>query len=93
MRARREAGGVWACDTCGQTVTAKVTAPDGAITYYADGYVNNNEKSGLYFAVQAAETKSTVTMLGGSDYPGCYVRGGKTLTLDVSNRKDHQRNA
>lgn len=33
------------------------------------------------------ETKSTVTMLGGSDYPGCYVRGGKTLTLDVSNGK------
>ena len=82
-----EAGGVWACDTCGQTVTAMVTAPGGAITYYADGYVDNNVKSGLYFAVQAAETKSTVTMLGGSDYPGCYVRGGKTLTLDVSNGK------
>ena len=83
-----EAGGVWACNTCGQTVTAKVVAPGGTTTYYADGRLDNgNEKSGLYFAVQAAETKSTVTMLGGSDYPDCYVRGGKTLTLDVSNGK------
>ena len=83
-----ETGGVWACNTCGQTVTAKVVAPDGTTTYYANGRLDNgNEKSGLYFAVQAAETKSTVTMLGGSDYPGCYVRGGKTLTLDVSNGK------
>ncbi len=43
-----ETDGVWACDTCGQTVTAKVVAPDGAITYYADGCLDNgNEKSGL----------------------------------------------
>ena len=82
-----ETGGVWACNTCGQTVTAKVVAPDGAITYYADGYVGNNPKSGLYFAVQAAESGSTVTMLGGGCMAGCFVRGGITLTLDVSNGK------
>ena len=83
-----ETGGVWACNTCGQTVTAKVTAPDGAITYYADGRLDNgNEKSGLYFAVQAAESESTVTMLGGGCMAGCFVRDGKTLTLDVSNGK------
>ena len=81
-----EAGGVWACNTCGQTVTAKVTAPDGAITYYADGYVNTNVKSGLYFAIKAAETGSTVAALGG-EYSGGYVTGNKTLTLDVSNGK------
>ena len=81
-----EAGGVWACDTCGQTVTAKVTAPDGAITYYADGYVDNNVKSGLYFAIKAAKTGSTVAALGG-EYSGGYVTGNKTLTLDVSNGK------
>lgn len=81
-----ETGGVWACNTCGQTVTAKVTAPGGAITYYADGYVNNNVKSGLYFAIKAAETGSTVAALGG-EYLGGYVTGGKTLTLDVSNGK------
>ena len=81
-----EADGVWACNTCGQTVTAMVTAPDGAITYYADGYVGNNPKSGLYFAIKAAKTGSTVAALGG-EYLGGYVRGGKTLTLDVSNGK------
>ena len=81
-----EADGVWACDTCGQTVTAMVTAPDGAITYYADGYVNNNKKSGLYFAIKAAKTGSTVAALGGK-YSGGYVTGGKTLTLDMSNGK------
>ena len=81
-----EADGVWACNTCGQTVTAMVTAPGGAITYYADGYVNNNKKSGLYFAIKAAETGSTVAALGG-EYSGGYVTGGKTLTLDMSNGK------
>ena len=81
-----EADGVWACNTCGQTVTAMVTAPDGAITYYADGYVNNNVKSGLYFAIKAAKTGSTVAALGG-EYSGGYVTGNKTLTLDVSNGK------
>ena len=81
-----EAGGVWACNTCGQTVTAKVVAPDGAITYYADGYVDNNVKSGLYFAIKAAKTGSTVAALGG-EYSGGYVTGNKTLTLDVSNGK------
>ena len=81
-----ETDGVWACNTCGQTVTAKVVAPDGAITYYADGYVDNNVKSGLYFAIKAAETGSTVAALGG-EYSGGYVTGGKTLTLDVSNGK------
>lgn len=81
-----EAGGVWACNTCGQTVTAKVVAPGGAITYYADGYVNNNVKSGLYFAIKAAATGSTVAALGGKDSGG-YVTDGKTLTLDVSNGK------
>ena len=81
-----ETGGVWVCNTCGQTVTAMVTAPDGAITYYADGYVNNNVKSGLYFAIKAAKTGSTVAALGG-EYSGGYVTGGKTLTLDVSNGK------
>ena len=81
-----EAGGVWACNTCGQTVTAMVTAPGGAITYYADGYVNNNVKSGLYFAIKAAKTGSTVAALGG-EYSGGYVTGNKTLTLDVSNGK------
>ena len=83
-----EAGGVWACDTCGQTVTAKVVALDGTTTYYADGHLDNgNEKSGLYFAVQAAESESTVTMLGGGCMAGCFVRDGKTLTLDVRNGK------
>ena len=82
-----EAGGVWACDTCGQTVTAKVVAPDGAITYYADGYVDNNVKSGLYFAIKAAETGSTVTALGGGKPAGGYVKNRKSLTLDVSNGK------
>lgn len=82
-----EAGGVWACDTCGQTVTAKVVAPDDSTTtYYADGYVNNNVKSGLYFAIKAAATGSTVAALGG-EYSGGYVTDGKTLTLDVSNGK------
>lgn len=81
-----EADGVWACNTCGQTVTAKVTAPGGAITYYADGYVNTNVKSGLYFAIKAAVTGSTVAALGG-EYSGGYVTGNKTLTLDVSNGK------
>ena len=82
-----EAGGVWACDTCGQTVTAKVTAPDGTTTYYADGYVNTNVKSGLYFAIKAAETGSTVTALGGGKPAGGYVKNRKSLTLDVSNGK------
>ena len=83
-----EAGGVWACDTCGQTVTAKVVAPDdSAITYYADGHLDNgNVKSGLYFAIKAAKTGSTVAALGG-EYSGGYVTGGKTLTLDMSNGK------
>ena len=81
-----EADGVWACNTCGQTVTAMVTAPGGAITYYADGYVNNNVKSGLYFAIKAAGTGSTVAALGGK-YLGGYVTGNKTLTLDMSNGK------
>ena len=81
-----ETGGVWACNTCGQTVTAKVTAPGGAITYYADGYVNTNVKSGLYFAIKAAKTGSTVAALGG-EYSGGYVTDGKTLTLDMSNGK------
>ena len=82
-----EADGVWACNTCGQTVTAKVTAPDGTTTYYADGHLDNgNVKSGLYFAIKAAETDSTVAALGGKDSGG-YVKGGKTLTLDMSNGK------
>ena len=81
-----ETDGLYACDVCGQTVTAMVTAPDGAITYYADGYVGNNPKSGLYFAIKAAKTGSTVAALGG-EYLGGFVRGGKTLTLDVSNGK------
>ena len=81
-----ETNGLYACDVCGQTVTAMVTAPGGAITYYADGYVNNNVKSGLYFAIKAAKTGSTVAALGG-EYSGGYVKGGKTLTLDVSNGK------
>ena len=82
-----EADGVWACNTCGQTVTAMVTAPDGTTTYYADGHLDNgNVKSGLYFAIKAAETDSTVAALGGKDLGG-YVKGGKTLTLDMSNGK------
>ena len=82
-----EAGGVWACNTCGQTVTAKVVALDGTTTYYADGHLDNgNEKSGLYFAIKAAATGSTVAALGGKDSGG-YVTDGKTLTLDVSNGK------
>mgnify|MGYP002707752494 CR=1 FL=1 len=82
-----EAGGVWACDTCGQTVTAKVVAQDGSTTtYYADGYVGENMKSGLYFAIKAAKTGSTVAALGG-EYSGGYVTGNKTLTLDVRNGK------
>ena len=82
-----EADGVWACNTCGQTVTAKVVAPDGSTTtYYADGYVNTNVKSGLYFAIKAAATGSTVAALGG-EYSGGYVTGHKTLTLDMSNGK------
>ena len=82
-----EAGGVWACNTCGQTVTAKVVAPGGAITYYADGHLDNgNVKSGLYFAIKAAAPGSTVAALGGKDSGG-YVTGGKTLTLDMSNGK------
>ena len=84
-----EADGVWACNTCGQTVTAKVVAPDGSTTtYYADGYVDNgNVKSGLYFAIKAAETGSTVTALGGGIPAGGYVKNGKSLTLDMSNGK------
>lgn len=83
-----ETGGVWACNTCGQTVTAKVVAPDGSTTtYYADGYVNNNVKSGLYFAIKAAKTGSTVTALGGGKPAGGYVKNRKSLTLDVSNGK------
>lgn len=83
-----ETGGVWACKTCGQTVTAKVVAPDGSTTtYYADGYVNNNVKSGLYFAIKAAKTGSTVTALGGGKPAGGYVKNRKSLTLDVSNGK------
>ena len=82
-----EADGVWACNTCGQTVTAMVTAPGDAITYYADGYVNNNVKSGLYFAIKAAKTGSTVTALGGGKPAGGYVKNRKSLTLDVSNGK------
>ena len=82
-----EADGVWACNTCGQTVTAMVTAPDGTTTYYANGHLDNgNVKSGLYFAIKAAETGSTVAALGG-EYLGGYVKGGKTLTLDMSNGK------
>ena len=82
-----EAGGVWACNTCGQTVTAKVVAPDGTTTYYADGRLDNgNVKSGLYFAIKAAAPGSTVAALGGKDSGG-YVTGGKTLTLDMSNGK------
>ena len=81
-----ETDGIYACDVCGQTVTAKVVAPGDAITYYADGYVNNNVKSGLYFAIKAAATGSTVAALGGKDSGG-YVTDGKTLTLDVSNGK------
>ena len=83
-----EVDGVWVCNTCGQTVTAKVVAPDGTITYYADGHLDNGiKKSGLYFAIKAAKTDSTVTMLGGGCMAGGYVTGGQTLTLDVSNGK------
>ena len=82
-----EADGVWACNTCGQTVTAKVTAPDGTTTYYADGYVNTNVQSGLYFAIKAAATGSTVAALGGGKPAGGYVKNRKSLTLDVSNGK------
>ena len=83
-----ETGGVWACKTCGQTVTAMVTAPDGTTTYYADGHLDNgNVKSGLYFAIKAAETGSTVTALGGGKPAGGYVKNRKSLTLDVSNGK------
>ena len=82
-----KADGVWACNTCGQTVTAKVTAPDGTTTYYADGYVNTNVKSGLYFAIKAAATGSTVAALGGGKPAGGYVKNRKSLTLDVSNGK------
>ena len=82
-----ETGGLYACDVCGQTVTAMVTAPNGAITYYADGYVGNNPKSGLYFAIKAAKSGSTVTMLGGGCMASGYVTGKKTLTLDMSNGK------
>ena len=82
-----EADGVWACNTCGQTVTAKVVAPGGTTTYYADGHLDNgNVKSGLYFAIKAAAPGSTVAALGGKDSGG-YVTGGKTLTLDMSNGK------
>ena len=82
-----ETNGLYACDVCGQTVTAKVTAPDGTTTYYADGYVNTNVKSGLYFAIKAAKTGSTVAALGGGKPAGGYVTGNKTLTLDMSNGK------
>ena len=83
-----EVDGVYACDVCGQTVTAMVTAPDGTITYYADGYVGNNTKSGLYFAIQAAESGSTVAALGGGNVvAGGYVKDSKSLTLDMSNGK------
>ena len=83
-----ETNGLYACDVCGQTVTAKVVAPDGSTTtYYADGYVNNNVKSGLYFAIKAAKTGSTVTALGGGKPAGGYVKNRKSLTLDVSNGK------
>lgn len=83
-----EADGVWTCNTCGQTVTAMVTAPDGTTTYYADGHLDNgNEKSGLYFAIKAAATGSTVAALGGGKPAGGYVTGNKTLTLDMSNGK------
>jgi len=76
-----------ACNSWGQTVAGKVVAQDGSTTtYYADGYVNNNVKSGLYFAIKAAATGSTVAALGGKDSGG-YVTDGKTLTLDVSNGK------
>jgi len=44
-------------------------------------------KSGLYFAIKAAETGSTVTALGGGKPAGGYVKNGKSLTLDVSNGK------
>lgn len=82
-----ETDGIYACDVCGQTVTAMVTAPGGAITYYADGHLDNgNVKSGLYFAIKAAAPGSTVAALGGKDSGG-YVTGGKTLTLDMSNGK------
>ena len=82
-----EADGVWACNTCGQTVTAMVTAPGGTTTYYANGRLDNgNEKSGLYFAIKAAKTGSAVAALGG-EYSGGYVTGNKTLTLDMSNGK------
>ena len=83
-----ETGGVWACNTCGQTVTAKVVALDGTTTYYADGRLDNgNVKSGLYFAIKAAETGSTVAALGGGKPAGGYVKNRKSLTLDVSNGK------
>ena len=83
-----ETDGIYACDICGQTVTAKVVAPDDSTTtYYADGYVNNNVKSGLYFAIKAAATGSTVAALGGGKPAGGYVKNRKSLTLDVSNGK------
>ena len=82
-----ETDGIYACDVCGQTVTAKVVAPGGTTTYYADGRLDNgNVKSGLYFAIKAAAPGSTVAALGGKDSGG-YVTGGKTLTLDMSNGK------
>ena len=59
-----ESNGVYTCDTCRQTVTAKVVAPDGTTTYYADTYTSNF-KSGLFFAFKAAQSGSTLTMLGG----------------------------
>ena len=83
-----ETDGLYACDVCGQTVTAKVVAPNGTTTYYADGHLDNgHEKSGLYFAIKAAESESTVTMLGGGCMAGGYVTGKTTLTLDMSNGK------
>lgn len=79
-----DAGGK--CAGCGMTFTAKVTDGDGNTVYYADGaYDNGNSRSGLDFALEAASSGSTVTVLGGSSVTG-YLDGGKALTLNLNGK-------
>lgn len=80
------------CTACGMQMTAKVEKKDGTTKYYADGYLSNNLKSGLYFAIRDAESGSTVTALASSDpdrpyYPGGYVKDGKSLTLNLNGKE------
>ena len=82
-----DSDGIYACKTCGQTMTAAVLAPvpDITVTYYGDG----TSRSGLDIAFDAAKDGSSIIVLSGGDSVTAHLddNSGKALTL-ILNGKD-----